>query len=102
VIELTEAEGSVLLVVADDGPGIPPEQRKWVFDRFARIDEARSLASGGSGLGLAITREIVMAHGGTIEIADATQGARFVVSLPASAGDLDDRPVGFLAEESLQ
>ena len=78
----------VQLVVSDDGPGIPLEQREHIFDRFIRLDDARSRpeaeTGGGSGLGLAICREIVIAHGGRIW-ADAAPGggARFVVQLPA-------------------
>lgn len=79
----------VELVVADDGPGIPPGDRERIFDRFTRLDQARSRSpdGGGSGLGLAIAREIVTAHGGRIWVEDtATEGAggaRFVVRLPA-------------------
>jgi signal transduction histidine kinase len=82
----------IQLVVPDDGPGIPLEHREHVFDRFIRLDDARSRLdgdnSGGSGLGLAICREIVTAHGGLIW-ADAAKdgGAKFVVQIPA------DRPV---------
>ncbi len=75
----------VTLVVADDGPGIAPEDRKRVFERFTRLDAARSRAGGGTGLGLAISREIVSAHGGTVAVADGSGGggARLVVQLPA-------------------
>lgn len=70
--------------VEDDGDGIPAGQREHVFDRFARLDEARARDAGGSGLGLAIAREIVHAHGGSILVDDAPSGgARFTVSLPA-------------------
>jgi len=81
----------IQLVVSDDGPGVPLEHREHVFDRFIRLDDARSRTDGdnigGSGLGLAICREIVTAHGGVIW-ADAAKGggARFVVQIPA------DRP----------
>lgn len=72
-----------VLVVSDDGLGIPAAQRSVVFDRFTRLDEARSRDEGGSGLGLAIAHEIVTRHGGTIEITSTEgQGARFVVTLP--------------------
>jgi len=90
-VELSEQDGLALLAVADDGPGIPPGKRDWVFDRFARIDEARSLDAGGSGLGLAITREIVLAHGGGIKVADSNRGARLEVTLPAAATTSDAR-----------
>ena len=98
-VELSEAGGSVLFVVADDGPGIPADRREWVFDRFARTDEARSLDQGGFGLGLAITKEIVTAHGGTVNIVDVGRGARFEVTLPGSATDLDEPPATFVAHE---
>jgi signal transduction histidine kinase len=82
-LELRLAGGEAQLVVADDGPGIPPADRERVFERFTRLDEARSRGRGGAGLGLAIVRQIVEAHGGTVTIADAHSGARFVVRLPS-------------------
>jgi signal transduction histidine kinase len=81
-IELTSAEEAVRLVVADDGPGIPPEQRDRVFDRFTRLDGARDRDSGGTGLGLAIVKSIAERHRGTVSIEDSDGGARFVVQLP--------------------
>jgi signal transduction histidine kinase len=79
----------VQLAVSDDGPGVPPEHREHIFDRFIRLDDARSRPDdenvGGSGLGLAICREIVTAHGGRIWTETAKGGgARFVVQLPAA------------------
>ena len=59
-----EGHGELILVVEDDGPGIPSAERERVFDRFNRVDAARDRASGGAGLGLAIVRAIVQAHGG--------------------------------------
>lgn len=70
------------LAVTDDGPGIPEEDRERVFDRFTRLDSARSRDDGGAGLGLAIVRETVRAHGGTIHLGDASPGLRAVVRLP--------------------
>jgi signal transduction histidine kinase len=79
------ADGGVLeLVVADDGPGIALADRGRVFDRFTRLDDARSRDEGGSGLGLPIAREIVEAHGGRIDIGDGP-GGRLVVRLPRAA-----------------
>ena len=80
--ELRETNGWSELVVADDGPGIAPEFRDAVFERFTRLDEARSRDQGGSGLGLAIVHDIVTRHQGSVAIADSRPGARFVVRLP--------------------
>lgn len=83
-VQVVEVDGRVVITVADDGPGIPLELREAIFDRFTRLDDARSRDAGGSGLGLAITREIIMAHEGTISVADAPSGgAEFTVSLPS-------------------
>jgi len=78
----------VQLVVSDDGPGVPARYREHIFDRFIRLDDARSRPNednaGGSGLGLAICREIVTAHGGRIWADEARGGgAKFVVQIPA-------------------
>ena len=83
------ARGALVeLTVTDDGHGIPERERERVFDRFARLDEARDRDSGGSGLGLAITRELVRRSGGTVRLEDAAPGVRAVVSLPrAVPGD---------------
>ncbi len=82
-IALVDHDDRVELTVADDGPGVPPEDRERVFERFVRLDEARSTRDGGSGLGLAIVRDIATAHGGTVTVEDAAiGGAQFVVRLP--------------------
>jgi two-component system OmpR family sensor kinase len=76
----------VLFVVSDDGPGIPPDQRERVFDRFHRTDAARDRASGGTGLGLAIVHAIVEAHGGWVRAAAGAQrGTRIELELPRFA-----------------
>jgi two-component system OmpR family sensor kinase len=78
--------GSAVLEVADRGPGVPPEMRDRVFERFARAVGDHGAARRGSGLGLAIVRAVTDAHGGTVELRDAEGGgARFVVMLPATA-----------------
>jgi two-component system OmpR family sensor kinase len=71
--------------VSDDGPGIPAGAQAHVFERFYRVDGARSRDNGGSGLGLAICREIVMAHGGHIEVESREgHGSAFSFSVPAN------------------
>jgi signal transduction histidine kinase len=81
----TTDEGTVGLTVEDDGPGIPPEQRQRVFERFVRLDEARAREAGGSGLGLAIVAEVAETHGGAVTAGDSSLGgARFEVRLPAT------------------
>ena len=64
------------LTVSDDGAGIEPASGERVFERFTRLDDARTRDSGGSGLGLAITRDIVHRHGGTIHLADSPRRVR--------------------------
>ncbi|MEU5989706.1 HAMP domain-containing sensor histidine kinase [Spirillospora sp. NPDC047418] len=73
--------GDAVVEVRDDGPGIPLADRDRVFDRFARLDTARSRADGGSGLGLPIAREVAVAYGGRVYVAAGT-GARLVLRLP--------------------
>ncbi|NED97554.1 HAMP domain-containing protein [Phytoactinopolyspora alkaliphila] len=68
--------------VGNDGPAIPPRHRERVFERFTRLDDARSRDAGGTGLGLAIVREIARAHGGDVEAGDVPSGACFIVRLP--------------------
>jgi len=67
-----------VLAVADDGDGIPATDRERVFDRFARLDEARDRDSGGIGLGLAIVRELVQRRGGEISLGDSSYGGLLV------------------------
>ncbi|MEV5570851.1 HAMP domain-containing sensor histidine kinase [Spirillospora sp. NPDC052269] len=71
-----------VLTVADDGAGVPPEDRELVFQRFVRLRESRDRDPTGTGLGLPIAREIARAHGGTLTIADSETGACFVLRLP--------------------
>jgi signal transduction histidine kinase len=80
-VALDETDQAIRLTVADDGPGVPVEQRERIFERFTRLDDARTRDTGGTGLGLAITHDIVTAHGGTIAL-EGTSGARFVVVFP--------------------
>ncbi|MFI1800866.1 sensor histidine kinase [Streptomyces sp. NPDC020379] len=70
------------LHVQDDGPGIAPADRRRVFERFTRLDDARTRETGGTGLGLAIAHRIATAHGATLSITDSERGARFTLKLP--------------------
>jgi signal transduction histidine kinase len=73
----------VILVVDDEGPGIPIEKRELMLEPFSRIEESRSRGTGGAGLGLAIVRTLAEAHGGKVEIGEtAKRGARITVTLP--------------------
>jgi signal transduction histidine kinase len=75
--------GRTTIVVADEGPGIPPDDAERVFERFHRTDAARATRDGGTGLGLAIARWIVDAHGGAIRAeAREPRGCRMVVEIP--------------------
>ena len=82
-LSLGERGGHVVLIVEDDGPGVPEGEQERIFERFARIDGARR-AGGGTGLGLAIARDIAERHGGTLELDALADGARFVLTLPAA------------------
>jgi len=78
-------ERRVLLEVEDTGVGIPEEDQKKVFDRFYRVDKARSRAAGGTGLGLSIVRDMVRRHGGTVMLRSALgQGSTFTISFARS------------------
>ncbi|MFC4015369.1 sensor histidine kinase [Nonomuraea purpurea] len=70
------------LEVVDDGPGIDPDKRELVFERFTRLDAARNKDAGGTGLGLPIARQIAESFGGTLRIEDSDRGARFVLRIP--------------------
>ncbi len=77
------AGDAVELTVADEGPGVPPDARDRIFERFWRADPGRGRQTGGSGLGLAIVDSLVRAHGGEIALtSEAGAGARFTVRLP--------------------
>jgi two-component system osmolarity sensor histidine kinase EnvZ len=74
----------VWIAIDDDGPGIPPDQREAVFKAFYRLEGSRNPSTGGVGLGLTIARDIVLGHGGDIELRDAPEGGlRVLVRLPS-------------------
>ncbi len=78
--------GGIAIAVADTGPGIAPDQQAQVFERFYRVDSARSRRQGGAGLGLSICLWIAEAHGGSIELkSEPGQGSTFSLKLPAES-----------------
>jgi signal transduction histidine kinase len=84
-ITLQHGEGSALIVIEDNGPGIPLHERKRVFEPFVRLETSRSRETGGTGLGLAISKLVIESSGGSLTAEDARKGgACFVVSLPLS------------------
>jgi signal transduction histidine kinase len=85
-LALTRQNGNAEIVVRDTGIGIPEVDRQRIFDRFYRVDKARSRDLGGAGLGLSIVRWIVEVHGGEIHIDSAPgRGSTFTVDLPLKA-----------------
>jgi two-component system OmpR family sensor kinase len=84
---------SVVLEVADQGPGLRPDQAEHVFERFYRADQARTRTAGGTGLGLAIVAALVAAHDGTVALRTAPgQGATFRITLPLAPEARDREP----------
>ncbi|GGP69198.1 two-component sensor histidine kinase [Streptomyces calvus] len=85
-VEVTADGDTALVRVADAGPGIPAEDRERVFDRFYRVDKARSRDRGGSGLGLSVARSLARAHGGGIDVSSAPGSTVFTLRLPTPGG----------------
>ncbi len=84
---LRDESGAAVMAVSDQGPGIPEADRARVFERFYRIDEARSREGGGAGLGLSIALWAVQAHGGRIDVqSHEGAGSTFRIVLPATSG----------------
>jgi signal transduction histidine kinase len=82
-LECGRRDGWAWAAVEDEGPGVAPEHQERIFDRFYRVDAARSRAAGGSGLGLAIVREIIEAHQGDLRVfSELGRGSTFVMWLP--------------------
>lgn len=85
-VGLEQRAGEIVLRISDSGPGIPPEEQQRIFDRFTRLDPARSRQQGGTGLGLAIAQSIARRHGGLITVQSTQgEGATFSLRLPALA-----------------
>jgi signal transduction histidine kinase len=85
-VTLTTERGARRLSVADTGIGIRQQDLPRVFERFYRVDSARSRATGGTGLGLSIVRHAVERHGGTVHVESTLgEGTTFTVSIPIEA-----------------
>lgn len=83
VVRLSAESGTAAVTVEDHGVGIPPGEQKRVFERFYRVDRARSADTGGAGLGLAIVRRIARLHGGDVKLEQPQPtGCRFILSIP--------------------
>lgn len=83
-VQRTGAGSEVVIIVDDDGPGVPTEEQDRIFETFFRGRLARDMEVEGSGIGLSIVRQVAKAHGGRVRVASSSsQGARFVLQLPA-------------------
>ncbi|MEE1810034.1 sensor histidine kinase [Streptomyces sp. BE133] len=84
-VSLRAERGGVVVAVTDDGTGVPPDERERIFERFVRLDDARTRDEGGAGLGLAIARDVAARHGGRLTVDGAPEGgARFELWLPSA------------------
>ncbi|MGN6644427.1 MAG: sensor histidine kinase [Verrucomicrobiota bacterium] len=93
-VRAAKVDDAVEVCVQDDGPGIPAESLERVFERFYRVDKARSREQGGTGLGLSIVKHIVLCHGGQVwATSDPGQGAAFYFTLPEAA-EAEKKAVG--------
>jgi len=91
-LTVSAQNGKALLEVADNGIGILSDALPYVFDRFFRVDKARSRDLGGAGLGLSIVKSICAAHGGRVEVQSTEgRGSRFKVELPLATTNGDKR-----------
>ena len=95
-----DSEGSQTIKVSDTGPGIPPEHLPRVFERFYRVDKARSREAGGTGLGLAIVKHLALAHGGEAYVAsEVGVGSEFSIKLPRRGASIPSSDQSQLATE---
>ncbi|MBE5949136.1 MAG: two-component sensor histidine kinase [Lachnospiraceae bacterium] len=81
-VTLDADQSNFSVCVADSGIGIPKEAQTKIFERFYRIDKARSRSTGGTGLGLSITKKIILLHNGTIDVMSSEEGTSFIITIP--------------------
>lgn len=82
-VRLVRSGRDAVLTISDNGPGIPKEDQAHIFERFYRVDKARSRETGGTGLGLSIVHQMVLAHGGSVSVeSEEGQGSTFIVEIP--------------------
>jgi signal transduction histidine kinase len=96
-LETAALDGNGLLIVSDDGPGIPAAERERVFDRFVRLDDSRARDTGGAGLGLAVARAIARSHGGDLRVTEPRHGgATIEARFPLAGDDQEAAPTSVL------
>ena len=101
VLSVDRDDRSAFITVKDTGVGVPEAEMDRIFERFYRVDTARSRETGGSGLGLAIVRNAIKIHGGTIAVRSVEgRGSTFVAQLPLSTSVLGDALVGVPTHDS--
>jgi two-component system phosphate regulon sensor histidine kinase PhoR len=97
VIHAFENKASITISVSDTGIGIPSEEAPRIFERFYRVDKARSRQRGGTGLGLSIVKDIIDAHSGTIAVeTELGAGSTFIITLPKNMIKDDQRNLDYL------
>jgi signal transduction histidine kinase len=89
-VTVKQRDGAIVFRVLDDGPGIPPEQRERIFERFYRLDDSLARATSGAGLGLAICQGLVRAHKGEIWVEPVSAGTCIAFSIPLNLHEIKD------------
>lgn len=96
------SDEGVTVEVRDQGCGVPADKLPFIFDRLYRVDADRSKLTGGAGLGLAIVREIILAHGSSIEVASSDEGTRFYFTLPIAPAEAHPPELDFEPPEDIE